>query len=314
MPLSVKARPKEFRVRGASLPAIMTELGIEALVDAAGQVLLPLPLFVLIGLLVKGRSLMGDALRALPEFRLNLLIHFFDALFLLPVAVFLSESIGEFIEALPFALSRSFWEGFPPISVVFLTIFAGDFVGYWRHRLEHFSLFWPSHAIHHSDTEMTWTTIFRFHPINRLTTLAIDSGFLVVLGFPYYAVALNAVVRHYYGALIHADLPWTYGWLGKLFVSPAMHRWHHASEPLAYGKNFATVFAVLDKTFGTYYLPGVCRGPLGVKGRLGVSWIREMVYPFRPSAYQGVLQRRSFTRFRFFAKLAAFRVFRRTVD
>ena len=109
----------------------------------------------------------------------------------------------------------------------FIAIFAGDFVGYWRHRLEHTALLWPGHAIHHSDTAMTWTTGLRFHPINRLTTALIDTSVLALLGFPVWALIANNLVRHYYGLFIHMDLPWTYGPLGRVLVSPAMHRWHH---------------------------------------------------------------------------------------
>jgi sterol desaturase/sphingolipid hydroxylase (fatty acid hydroxylase superfamily) len=52
---------------------------------------------------------------------------------------------------------------------------------------------------------------------------------MFLLGFPSYAIIANNLVRHYYGYYVHADLPWTHGKLGKIFVSPAMHRWHHAA-------------------------------------------------------------------------------------
>ncbi len=70
--------------------------------------------------------------------------------------------------------------------------------------------------IHHSDTDMTWLTLSRFHPINRITTALIDTFFLALLGFPTWALVANNLVRHYYGEFIHADLPWTYGRFGTL--------------------------------------------------------------------------------------------------
>ena len=42
----------------------------------------------------------------------------------------------------------------PSIAVGALAVFAGDFVAYWRHRLEHFGWFWKSHVMHHSDAGM----------------------------------------------------------------------------------------------------------------------------------------------------------------
>jgi hypothetical protein len=44
---------------------------------------------------------------------------------------------------------------------------------------ERWSMFWPCHAVHHSDTEMTWLTLERFHPFNRLITTVVDSTFLL---------------------------------------------------------------------------------------------------------------------------------------
>jgi len=91
----------------------------------------------------------------------------------------------------------------------------------------------------------------------------------------------NNVVRHYYGYFIHADLPWTYGPLSTIFVSPAMHRWHHARDLRYAGTNFATVFAVFDRTFGTFALPGPCNVPLGVEEDMGCGFRGQLFHPLR---------------------------------
>lgn len=166
-----------------------------------------------------------------------------------------------------------------PLLVFVLAIFAGDFIAYWRHRFEHSRWLWPSHVMHHSDTEMSWFTVHRFHPINRLTTVVIDYCSLVMLGFPPVAIVLSGIFRHYYGAWVHVSMPWTYGWLGKWLVSPAMHRWHHVREGAGVGSNFASVFAVFDRAFGTFYLPGPCDRPLGVHEVDEDSFVKQLVYP-----------------------------------
>jgi sterol desaturase/sphingolipid hydroxylase (fatty acid hydroxylase superfamily) len=193
-------------------------------------------------------------------------------------------------------IPTSFWAGGNPVIVGFAALFLGDFIGYWRHRLEHSPLLWPSHAVHHSDTEMTWLAIARFHPINRLTTVAIDAAFILWMGLPPYAVLVNSLVRHYYGAFIHADLPWTYGWLAKAIVSPAMHRWHHAKDRQAYNTNYATVFSLFDLAFGTYRVPGPCNGPLGVPEAIGAGFVGQMVHPLKPSSYRYFLRSIGFRR------------------
>ena len=118
-----------------------------------------------------------------------------------------------------------------------------------------------------------------------------------MLGFPTWALIANNLVRHYYGEFIHADLPWMYGRFASVFVSPVMHRWHHARDVTGSGSNFATVFSVFDRGFGTYYVPGLCNVPLGVtddqypgKGLIRhllhpfVAWGRSLLHALRPAA------------------------------
>ncbi len=61
-----------------------------------------------------------------------------------------------------------------------------------------------------------------------------------------------------------------------------MHRWHHARDVKGTGSNFATVFSVFDKAFGTYYVPGLCNVPLGVTDDQypGKGLIRHLLHPF----------------------------------
>ncbi len=43
---------------------------------------------------------------------------------------------------------------------------AGDFLGYWQHRLFHARNLWRFHAVHHSSTELDWLSSVRLHPVN----------------------------------------------------------------------------------------------------------------------------------------------------
>ncbi|SUD14118.1 sterol desaturase family protein [Aquipseudomonas alcaligenes] len=212
--------------------------------------------------------------------RVNFISYLVDFLF---VAASVWAAVVFLWGDIQFGLFGRYLYNMPDALVLFLTIFLADMVGYFRHRLEHTRLLWPSHVLHHSDADMTWMAIYRFHPINRLTTSVIDSGALFVVGFPAWAIAINYLVRHYYGAFIHANLPWTYGWLGKVFVSPAMHRWHHVREGQGVGSNFATVFSVFDLLFKTYYVPGPCNVPLGVNGINDQSYLSQLLLPVTAS-------------------------------
>ncbi|WP_202910070.1 sterol desaturase family protein [Tabrizicola thermarum] len=250
--------------------------------------LVPTGLFFLaLGALVKRSAILSDMRRAASETGLNLQILVFNLVVVGPLIVVLSQALVWLFRTQGWALiDPSVWVGLPALPVMLLGIFIGDFTGYWRHRLEHTRLLWPSHAVHHSDTEMTWLTLERFHPINRITSFVIDTAVLLVLGLPTEAVIANNLVRHYYGYLIHADLPWTYGPLGWIFVSPAMHRWHHAADPAAFDTNYATVFSIFDRAFGTFRVPGPCTAPLGVTDRMAPTLAGQIGYAFSPRAYR----------------------------
>jgi sterol desaturase/sphingolipid hydroxylase (fatty acid hydroxylase superfamily) len=241
-----------------------------------------------LAIITKGlKPTLAAAQRAIRETRINLSIYILDALAVGPILLILYALMTNFADAYSLRLiNPQFWNGLPAIFVGFAAVFIGDFIGYWRHRLEHTRLLWPSHAVHHSDTAMTWLALLRFHPINRLSTFIIDNSILTLLGFPAYALLVYSAVKHYYGFFIHADLPWSYGRLDKVFVSPVMHRWHHSIETEAHETNFATVFSFFDWIFGTYRVPGLATTQLGVETHTNKGAFAQLIYPFKFSAYR----------------------------
>lgn len=256
--------------------------------DALLLLLVPAELFIGFAIIAKGGlvSAWDAAKRAIDETRVNLTIYILNSLTIGPFLIVLYALMSDFADAAGLRLIGSgFWNSLPSLLVGFAAVFVGDFIGYWRHRLEHTRFLWPSHALHHSDTAMTWLTLSRFHPFNRLSTFIVDNSFLLLLGFPADALLVSVFIRHSYGYFIHADLPWSYGRLDYIFVSPVMHRWHHSIETEAYETNFATVFSIFDRMFGTYRVPGLPITQLGVKSAMGKSVWAQLLYPFRPSAY-----------------------------
>ena len=241
----------------------------------------PMIAFALLALALKGRAALDDARRASAQTRTTLGLYVFDFFLVGPPLGLAVALIVSGVQQYGLGLvSGATWSAVgAPITMV-LTLLLGDFSSYWRHRLEHTRWLWPAHAIHHSDDEMTWLTGNRFHPVDSLTTVLLDNAVLALLGFPAWAITANELVRHYYGEFIHADSPWTYGALGRVFVSPVMHRWHHARDVQGAGSNFATIFSIFDQAFGTYYVPGRCNVPLGVNDEIGTGTLRSLRYPF----------------------------------
>lgn len=171
------------------------------------------------------------------------------------------------------------WAGAPLVVTIIVALIAKDFANYWSHRLMHTKLFWGIHALHHTDTAMTWTTNLRVH---FLEIFMMKACFFVIIGWmnlPLEAVAIVGVLRTWYGYYIHCHTGFTHGKFATVFCSPNYHRWHHADEPEAYGKNLADMFPAWDILFGTYYNPGICHAELGVKDA-PEDIVLAQVYPF----------------------------------
>ena len=231
--------------------------------------------FAALAIVTKRRRALADLRRGLGEWRTNLCFFMLDTLLILPYvglpSVWIARHVGRvegsaaLLGALPLWLS------------IALAVIVGDFVGYWRHRLEHSRILWPAHAVHHSDRELSWFSLNRMHPINRFSTVTIDGAVLALFGFPVGAVIANAFVRNAWGYFIHADLRWTLGPLGSVLISPSAHRWHHGRRTA--NRNFATVFVWWDRLHGTYVAsPQPCTEPSGIDGRAG-GFVFEMAAP-----------------------------------
>lgn len=272
----------------------------ELLIDSAMNMyaalkflIMPALAFLILTIHFRRGRWISDMRRAMRETELSLKIILFNAAVSMPLISIVLTALHTWIHDNGLILfSTSTWEALPVALVLFFALFFGDFVSYWRHRLEHTPLLWPAHAVHHSDTEVTWLTSARWHPINLLTVHGIAGSAMLIMGFPVWALLFNSMMRGYYGFFIHANLPWTYGKLGKYIVSPAMHRWHHSAEEKAFDKNFAEFFCVLDRAFGTYYLPGPCQGPLGVSDDMQPTLRSQLFYAFTWKAYRKLFTRK----------------------
>ena len=103
---------------------------------------------------------------------------------------------------------------------------------------------WRFHAVHHSQEELSVLTSFRAHPLVH-TSFLISVIPVVVLSSNATVPATVITVYICLSSLPHANLPWTFGPLGKVIVSPAYHRLHHASKGRI-DLNLGSVFTIWD--------------------------------------------------------------------
>lgn len=85
---------------------------------------------------------------------------------------------------------------------------------------------------------------------------------------------------------IHANVRLEFAPLRWIVATPRFHHWHHAAEAEAVDKNFAVHLPLLDRIFGTAYLPqGRWPAAYGLAGGASLpdGYARQLVAPFRRS-------------------------------
>jgi sterol desaturase/sphingolipid hydroxylase (fatty acid hydroxylase superfamily) len=158
----------------------------------------------------------------------------------------------------------------PQVVVVAVILVGIDAMNWAAHAANHRSAaLWRFHALHHSQEDMSVLTTFRTHPLSHASYLVALLPALVLEA----SGTVPAAGLIVYGCLVtlpHANLRWTFGPLGRVFVSPAYHRLHHASSPVQGRRtvNFGFVLVCWDRIAGcAAYSFGPQPVATGVAGR-----------------------------------------------
>jgi sterol desaturase/sphingolipid hydroxylase (fatty acid hydroxylase superfamily) len=172
-------------------------------------------------------------------------------------------------------------EHWPGWLLIPLTIAAMDGANWLAHYADHrLDPLWRFHALHHSQEELSVLTSFRAHPLMH------TSGFLlatipVVALMPTRPIAPVLITIYVcIGTLQHANLRWTFGPAGRVLVSPAYHRLHHATE--TQGVNLGVVLTIWDVLARRARFPSR-RGSVGRTGLGGRPVPVEQADPARPA-------------------------------
>jgi sterol desaturase/sphingolipid hydroxylase (fatty acid hydroxylase superfamily) len=174
---------------------------------------------------------------------------------------------------------------------------AFDFARYLSHRLHHrIPVLWEFHKVHHSAEVLTVFSNYRNHPVEtmvelllRLVAAAVVAG---VFGC-FYSAGLKEYTVLNYGALTfvyyltahlrHSHVPFDFGPLRSVFISPRMHQLHHSADPKHFDRNFGFLLSFWDRCAGTLYLPQAGEAfKLGLPpeaGRFDSAW-NLLVQPF----------------------------------
>ncbi|MBU3078260.1 sterol desaturase family protein [Sphingomonas quercus] len=184
--------------------------------------------------------------------------------------------------------------GLPIGAKLVAALLVSDFGTYWGHRWCHRSnLLWRFHAVHHSAQDMTFLVASRSHPFDMLFT-----RFCGLV--PLYAVGLASAgsaganmpvlfvifVATFWTFFVHANVKWRWGAMSWLIATPGFHHWHHSDGANGH-KNFAALFALYDRLFGSFVLPAEWPERYGTTTPVPRRWLDQLLFPLTCRARSG---------------------------
>ena len=142
-----------------------------------------------------------------------------------------------------------------PLSVwsIVCCVVLADLAYYWEHRFLHSSgIGWATHTVHHSSPHFNISVAYRHGPLDWLFPLFFHLP-LALLGFHPFIIFLSEVIVQVFQTLLHTEvvkkLPRP---IEAVFNTPSHHRVHHATNKKYLDKNYAGIFIIWDRMFGTF--------------------------------------------------------------
>lgn len=173
------------------------------------------------------------------------------------------------------------WPTWLQILVIILT---ADFMRYWVHRALHrIPLLWRAHAPHHAPVKLYMMNSVRFHWLELSLQYLIYGLPFGLLGVEPRIFGFWALIHVLFGLQQHANIDFRAGPLSRWFMTPEVHRWHHARQGPGGHSNLALATCLWDRLFGTYYCPkGPAPDELGIAGGnpYPQGFLAQMKQPF----------------------------------
>lgn len=132
-------------------------------------------------------------------------------------------------------------------------ILLADLAYYWEHRFLHMNGFgWATHTVHHSSPHFNISVAYRHGPMDWFFPLFFYLP-LVFLGFHPFVIFLAEIIVQVFQTLLHTETVKKFPRpIEAIFNTPSHHRVHHATNKQYLDKNYAGIFIIWDKMFGTF--------------------------------------------------------------
>lgn len=137
----------------------------------------------------------------------------------------------------------------------FVVCFVLDDLAYYVfHRSAHrIRWFWASHIIHHSSQHYNLSTALRQTWTGFISAAFLFRLPLFLIGFPpamvFFVAGLNLIYQFWIHTEVIGRMP---KWFEAVMNTPSHHRVHHATNPRYLDANYAGVFIIWDRMFGTF--------------------------------------------------------------
>ncbi len=168
----------------------------------------------------------------------NLATNFITKIILFAVVIY-------FYNLVPWRMEAVWWMFFPAFILL-------DFCSYWAHRISHQQRFWwATHVPHHSSNHYNLAVSFRLSWIQQFKILFFIP--VTIAGFHplvFFVVNQVAVLFQFW---VHTEyITKLHPWIEYVFATPSNHRVHHGTDDKYIDKNYAPVFILWDRWFGTF--------------------------------------------------------------
>ena len=176
----------------------------------------------------------------------NILLGFGSVLFGAVFGLFSSLIYESVYFYAPFHIPMNVWWSWA------ILLFVDDFAYYWFHRFSHeVRFFWNFHVVHHSSNHYNLSVAVRQSWFSGIAhwIFYIPVAFL---GFPLWAFVTMHGFNLVYQFWIHTPYIARLGFLEQVLNTPSHHRVHHGVNEDYLDKNYAGIFIIWDKIFGTF--------------------------------------------------------------
>ncbi|MCW3464208.1 sterol desaturase family protein [Chitinophaga nivalis] len=132
-----------------------------------------------------------------------------------------------------------------------------DFMFWLVHLLGHqVRFFWCIHGVHHTAEEMKLSVAVRGSFVGFLH-IPLTIIWLPILGFDPFMLFIVEAIAKLYGLYEHVNdhadrFTGKLKWLETFFVTPSVHRVHHARNGVYLDRNYGETFSCWDRVFGTF--------------------------------------------------------------